>query len=52
MKKNKGQAKTVTFEQLNSSPLTSSGSPTYNKVELFTFREVRLLLFAPISRTD
>ncbi|MGN0822278.1 MAG: hypothetical protein ACI4NG_00740, partial [Candidatus Gallimonas sp.] len=24
----KGQAKTVTFEQLNSSPLTSSGSPT------------------------
>lgn len=29
----KGQANTVTFEQLNSSPLTSSGSPSANKSE-------------------
>ncbi len=29
----KGQSKTVTFEEVNSSPFTSSGSPTSNKVE-------------------
>ncbi len=31
----KGQSKAVSFEQLNSSPLTSKGSPLSNKVELF-----------------
>ena len=29
----KGQSKTVTFEEVNSSPFTSSGSPLCNKVE-------------------
>ncbi len=31
----KGQAKTVTFEQLNSSPLTSSGSPRKEKTVFY-----------------
>ena len=31
----KGQSKTVTFEELNSSPLTSKGSPDANKSEHF-----------------
>ena len=29
----KGQSKTVTFEEVNSSPLTSKGSPNANKSE-------------------
>ena len=42
----KGQSKTVTFEELNSSSLTSSGSPRRNKIEHFhkVFDFVFLLL--------
>ena len=42
----KGQSKTVTFEQLNSSPLTSTGSPIGNYPNTFVLeRRVRIVFY-------
>ena len=45
----KGQSKTVTFEELNSSPLTSKGSPNAKAIRTFS---VRIAFFLKVRRYD